>query len=528
MEHNVPFTVTKRDIRIMPVCLLLLTLLFWALIECGWSVGFGMVWLVFVGSAFLYLRGTCEITHSAASRLFFIGSVVFTPIYAITRWGTLSFAVFAMQLCCLLFWIAFACGQGGGQSRLADLLIAFAKLFVSGVTGLFVYSEGISAYSTVRKAEKQAKAPAKRTFPWGIVGGILLALPVLGLLIPLLTHADAAFDGMMGNLADSVWKGVLSLLDSMGTLIIALVLAVFFFYPVTSSLFSISHTPAKHTSIQGEHLPGTMLVGFYGSIALLCVVYLVSQLSYLLNGFLGVLPSEWTAAEYARRGFFEIFTFSLLLLGIIAVGVLLAKRDTFHKLFTALICFLCGFNLFLIATAFAKMVLYVRLYGLTVKRLTVAAILLLLAVIFITVILRRISPRFPSLPVVLSVALVIFGVLGFADPHRIVAEYNVSAWEDGRLNQVDLALLGDLSDAAIPALIRVATGEDAQYAEQATDQLRWIYHDKCIQYGIEPGKELPMGEGILSYRLSEQIANRKLNELRDALKELPTSMEAGE
>lgn len=520
MQPYTQILATKRDMRALPVCLCLLTFLFWAMIECGMSVGFGMVWLAFAGGAFLYLRGACERETSAATRLFFIASVVFTPIFAITDWWALAFTVFLVQLCSLLFWITFASGHGGGQGRLADLLIAIARLFESGLVGAFEYGEGISTYLTVRKAEQTADQPKKRPFPWGIVGGILLSLPVLGVLIPLLTNADAAFDGVMGKLSDSFWSGVTSLLESIGTLVLALILAAVFFYPVTATLFSVCRAPKKRESIQAEYLPGTMLIGFYGSIVLLCLVYLFSQLSYLFNGFLGLLPEELTAAEYARRGFFEIFTFSLLSLGIIAVGVLLAKRDRLYKLFGAFVCFLCGFNILLIATAFAKMVLYVKLYGLTVKRLTVAAILLLLGVIFITVILRRIFPRFKSLPVVLVAALLLFGALGFADPHRMVAEYNVSAWESGRLEMVDLELLADLSDAAIPAMIRVAESEDDRMAEQAYCRLQQIYLRKCSDYEIESGAMLPVGDGALTYRLSEHIANRELNRIKDKLMEL--------
>ncbi len=513
MEPTTPILIEKKDIRSLPISFGLFTLLFWILLEGASALPLAGIWLFFVLATALYLRASGTYQRTAVTTFFFLGAVIFTPILPLTDWGTLQLVVFLLQMGSLLLWIAFSLGHGGSQSRLADLLVALVALCTASMEGIFVYGEDLASHRTIQKSQKQKKTSAKRPFPWGIVVGFLLSLPVLCFLIPLLAGADAAFEGMINGWDEALGKLIEKLFDGMDDLILSLILAAIIFYPTCAVLYSLSRKPGKDTSADAPILPGSMLIGFYGSITLICLIYLFSQLSYLFSGFMGTLPLEMTAAEYARRGFFEIFAISILMLIVIGVGVLLAKKDGFHKLLTVLICFLSAFDLLLIATALAKMILYMRLYGLTVKRLTVSATLILLAVIFVTILLRRLFSKFRSLPVVLAAALILFGIPSFADPHRVVAEYNVWAWEKGYLSAIDTELFYDLSDAAIPALIRVYESENAEASNRANTVLRTIYTQRCSEYDIPYGSPLPTNLTMEDYSVSRQIAHHAINEI---------------
>ena len=515
--ENTPYIATKKDVRALPTCFCLFTLHFWVLLEGASMLLFSAVWLLFIAAATLYVRVSPTAYRTPITTLFYIGAVIFTPILPLTDSAGLRFSVFALQVFSLMLWLAFSFGHGGSQRRLADLLIAFASLFAASIEGIFSLGEGIAAYRTQRKAEKAEQSQVKRPFPWGIVGGFLLSIPVLCILIPLLSTADAAFEGIVAGWDEMFVNFIDNIFRSLGTLIAALFLSAIVFYPVCGTLFSLGRERGKGESVNAPILPCSLLLGFYGSIALLCIVYLFSQLSYLFSGFMGALPVEMTAAEYARRGFFEIFTVSVLMLGIIGVGVLLAKGDGYRKLLTAIIVFLSAFDLLLIATALAKMILYMRLYGLTVKRLIVSATLILLAIIFATILLRRFLPKFRSLPVVLAAALILFGIPAFADPHRMVAEYNVWAWEEGHLSTIDTQLFYDLSDAAIPALIRVYESENAEASNNAATVLSTIYSQKCAEYGVDYGALLPTDLTMENYSISRAIAHHALNQISGEL-----------
>lgn len=504
---------SRRDIYALLVSLVLLTLLFWTLIDCGLALGAALIWIMAVAATYWYLKDSTVRTNSVASWLCFVGATVFTPIYILGGSYGLLVIVFLWQAVCLLLWMAMITGHGGAHRKLTDLLPASLSVLGYLFSGLFELGEGLGEYSDQRRIEKEQKNAPKRAFPWGIVGGVLLALPVLAILIPILSSADAAFSGMMSSITDSIADFFEHIAERIGSLMIAGLLAVIFFYPVTSLMYSLRKIPGKGEAPAKEILPGTLLVGFYGSICLLCLAYLFSQLSYLFNGFLGVLPENLTAAEYARRGFFEILAFSLLSLGLVGIGLLLAKKDRLSAVSSGLIIFLCVFTLLLIATAFAKMILYMRLYGLSVKRLTVTAILLFLAVLFIVLILGRIFKKFPSLPVVIATAILIFGFMGYTDPCRLVAEYNVAAWQSGQLSDIDVSYLGDLSYGALPALVKVYESDDADASARAEEALVGIYQEICEAEGIVTGSELPLNDRLFSFNYAEYRARQELNDL---------------
>lgn len=503
---------SRRDLIALIASLVILTVFFLILIECGAALGFALIWLAAVSASIWYLKDAAVKEHSFTSMLYLTASVAFTPLYVLNLSGLLAVTVFFVQTLSWLVWMATVTGHGIGHRYMTDLLTVLRILPGASFHGIFDLSAGLREYRAVCKSEKVAKAKKKRSFPWGIIGGAALALPVLMILLPILASADEAFDQMIGGIFDRLIDFVFDLANRLGSLLTAFVLALIFFFPVTGIMYRFRKTKGSAVSLPKELFPGTTLLGFYGSIALLCFAYLFSQLSYLFNGFMGILPHGMTAANYARRGFFEIFAISLILLVLIGIGLLYAKKDRLGMVISGLIIFLCTFNLVLIATASAKMLLYMRLYGLTVKRLTVSAILLFLAVLFAVLILGRIFKSFPSLPVVLASAIIIFGVIGYANPAQLVADYNVAAWESGRLETVDLEHLRSLDGSAIDALISVSESSDPALASEAEKMLCDLYSSKCAETGTIEGTRLPIDSGLFDYHFARLNENRKLND----------------
>ncbi|MGM9648186.1 MAG: DUF4173 domain-containing protein [Eubacteriales bacterium] len=501
----------KREIWLLAGSLSALTLLFFMMMAGGLAAGFAVVWILLVGAAVWYVKGAPGWCNPLSARLCLLASVLFTPVYAITAHMGVRVLLFLLQGTALILWVAFATGNGGTGGRMGELLSAAMAALSALFVGFCELGEGLSQYFGQRRCQSAEDVPHRRRFPWGILAGVLLALPAIVILLPILTSADAAFDGMVES-AERVLESVVhTVFDGSADFFCALGLALLLFFPISGMLFRQRRAPScRYLAFTGI-LPGNLLTGFYGAITLICLAYLLAQLSYLFNGFLGIIPETMTAAEYARRGFFELFAFAMLTLVLIGAGVALAKKDGLSAVCNGLLIFLCGFNLLLIATALAKMVLYVRLYGLTPKRLTASVIMLFWAVLFVMLILGRILKGFRSLPVVLIAAIVLVGAVAYGDPDRITAEYNVRAWEAGNLSTVDMELLRNLSDAAIPALVRVYESDDPEVSAVAKRELRAIYLDKCSEYGIAAGSKLPTLETVFGYNLSEHMANAAIN-----------------
>ena len=505
---------TMRERWLLIGSFAILTLLFWMLFSGGLALGFAPVWIAAVVLTEWYLRNAPGKKNSISATLALLCAVGFTPVYAICHHAGMVTVIFLVQGIALICRISLVTGHGGEHRKISNLASAAAHSFVALFEGLIELGECLSALSRRRRLEQAEKDPAstKRPFPWGIVGGILLALPAICILLPLLSSADAAFDGLMSGIESVILDLLDAIFENATELVIALVLAAICFYPVSGTLFVLRNRPQAPSTTLKTGIANTLLLGFYGSICLVCLAYLLSQLSYFFNGFLGILPEDMTAAEYARRGFFELFAVAMISIGLMTFGICLAREDRLKKVVSAMLIFLSAFNLLLISTALAKMALYMKLYGLTPKRLISSAIMIFLAVLFVILIIGRFVKNFRSLPVVLAAALIVMGTITYLDPDRIVAEYNVWAWENGKLSTIDVDYLGELSDAAVPALIRVYESEDQEASKAAERELTEIYLAKCYDYECHVG-DLPVNDNIFAYNVTEHIANNALNEI---------------
>ncbi len=122
-----------------------------------------------------------------------------------------------------------------------------------------------------------------------------------------------------------------------------------------------------------------------GLVDLLFLVFVVIQLRYLFGGGdLVATATGLTYAEYARRGFFELVTASGLVLPVLAGADWLVRNDsrehrrTFRQLAIVLLLLLAV----VMASALARMRLYVGAFGLSEVRVYATAFMLYLAGVF--------------------------------------------------------------------------------------------------------------------------------------------------
>jgi hypothetical protein len=163
-----------------------------------------------------------------------------------------------------------------------------------------------------------------------------------------------------------------------------------------------------------------------------------------------------TYAEYARGGFWQLLTVTVLALGV----VLLASRyapaptsaDRVWK--RSLLAALAGLTLVIVASALRRMWLYQEAYGFTTLRLVVLTCELWLGVCFLLVLVAVLRLR--ARPVVREMAATgVAALLALAalDPDAFVAASNVDRY--AITGQLDTEYLGTLSADAVPALARL-------------------------------------------------------------------------
>lgn len=335
-------------------------------------------------------------------------------------------------------------------------------------------------FGNMGKAGRGLVKAAKNTGTAGKKGGALLlgliiAVPLVAIMVFLLMRADAAFEGLMDHLPDADFSEVIL------TLIFGLPCAVILYSRGVALHHEAKPAPAGTGSKRGwDQLTVNTILS---AVCLVYAVYLFSQLAYFSGGFSGILPEEYTMAEYARRGFFEMAQLCAINLGVIWLACGVVRKNPKTPLATRLLCLFIGIiTIFLVATASAKMFMYIEGYGLTRLRVLTEVIMIYLGLVTALVCVWLFAPKLPYMKIAMILALVIGTVVLWVDVDTLVASYNVSAYQSGTLDTVDVYYLFTLSDGAIPYLHQLTTDANSQVAAAAKEMLSTGYSPRELDF----------------------------------------------
>ena len=341
-----------------------------------------------------------------------------------------------------------------GFTSLAD---PFRAAFMLGL------GELSPAFRGLGKMFKEGGPAVKKS--GAVLVGLAIALPVLCIIIPLLISADAAFSGLVGLLPDF----------ELGELLFTVIFGTGAACVLYTQGTALNHSPkAGSTAGKNKKAISHLTVNTeLGAVCAVYVAYLFSQLAYFVGGFSGILPEGFTMAEYARRGFFEMAWLCAIDLSVIALAVgLVTKQQGRAPLTTRLLCLFIGLvTVFMVATASAKMGMYIGSYGLTRLRVLTEIIMVFLGIATAMVCVWLFVPTLPYMKVILLVALAMGAITMWADVDTVVAAYNVNAYQSGALDSVDVYYLGTLGDGAVPYLAELANDSTPSVASRARDVL---------------------------------------------------------
>ena len=363
--------------------------------------------------------------------------------------------------CCLAFAAALALN---GSFYAVPLLMAFSALYCLTLTKSNLHSSGsylyifdllqkalitpvINLFLPLTAIFRSVKSFKKSKRNFGLLAGLLLAVPLLAVLIFLLMSSDAAFE----SLADGIITGLEDILPRFEFDLYAFAALIFTPY-IVSVLFVFRHNidSEKGRGLRGKIIKlrfasNAFLGGFSGSVCVLYAVYLLSQTAYFFSAFAGKLPdgTEITLSEYARRGFFEMSTIAAINLLLIGAGAIFTKRkgQDFSKLFKGISLFLCLFTMVLITTAMSKMALYITEMGLTHKRLAVSVLNIVMFLTFVFVTIRLFKKDFPYFRYIMAVSAVAVTLFTLISPDAIIGYYNTEAYLSGKHERIDIDLL---------------------------------------------------------------------------------------
>ena len=423
----------------------------------GANLLFGLSVAALLGGTALYLRRRGHRFGWYASALLILCGAL--AVGFITS-GDARMAFFAFLLLMAVPSLAFSIAAGQNRWNPAGVLSLLDSPWATWVVSLGNLGATGRGF---REAFRRSGRIGRTTSAIGI--GLLISLPVLAVMIAELVSADAAFEGLLDLLPE------FELAESICTAILGTMLAVLLYYRgVGLHHAPKSATPAREPKCFNVLTINTILFAVCG----LYLVYLASQLAYVVGGFSGILPEDFTLAEYARRGFFEMSRLCALNLTIMALGVGLTRKNGKSPLLTRLLALFIGLmTLFFVAAASAKMVMYIGSYGLTWKRVTTEVFMLWLAVTTVLVSIWLFRESLPYMKISMVVGLALCALLFLGDVNARVAQYNVRAYQSGKLQTVDTEYLWQLSESAVPYLEELTGDADEEVAKQATNILQY-------------------------------------------------------
>lgn len=352
--------------------------------------------------------------------------------------------------------------------------------FLIPLGNIFTPYPAIARGIAAKKDKSEKKTDKKKVLP--ILLGIIVAVPVLLIVVPLLIDGDAAFSSVVGAVFKPFSEGFSKFFEELFDKIfnfdkVFYYFAAVFFSPyIFSVMFSFRHginnEKNKDTSANYRALrkaPQSFFAAFLTVISVVYVIYLLSQTAYFFSAFTGHLPSgvKITVTEYAREGFFEMMKIAVINFCLIAFSVLFAKRTKgkITGIIKALDIFLCVFTIIISSTSLSKIILYMNRFGLTQKRIYVFVFDIVLIIAFLCVIVRFFTEKFPYMKVIISSVCIALTLLGFVGTDKFICDRNADLYLSGKLQNIDTEVMRNMSPSSVEALVAIAESDKPAAAQ---------------------------------------------------------------
>ncbi len=347
-------------------------------------------------------------------------------------------------------------------------------LLMDGINGLFVipFKNFGCQYKSLSSPRYIKRSMGRQIL--SIALGVLLALLVAGLVLPLLMRADSGGFSKIANQIYEYYRWVQNqFTDIIFNGILAIPIAAYLFGLVAGCAHNRGCSTFKKEGIQYtiesvQILASATVYTVLGSICGLYLVFIGSQLPYFFSAFVGQRPEGWQIySEYARSGFFELCQIAAINLSLLALANLFCKKSQRENYVLKILNILLSLlTLLLIATAFSKMALYIGAYGLSIRRLLPCLFLVFLAVIFGGVIVLQ-KRKFSIVRLSVFAGTLMICALCLLNPDGFVARYNADRFLSGTLESFDVQILYQSGPAGIDPALKVyaQTGDEELKAE---------------------------------------------------------------
>ncbi|MGZ5486483.1 MAG: DUF4153 domain-containing protein, partial [Nitrososphaeraceae archaeon] len=344
-------------------------------------------------------------------------------------------------------------------------------------------------------ADHSGKDSKSRVLPKVIIG-ILISIPLLAIILWLLSSADIVFKNLFINMP------LLKIFKHFLVIILVSVYAICFLWTLLKA-FDEKNDSTYNKINWKLFLDPVVLLTILILINAIYTIFSFIQFTYLFGGSSFILPSSFTYAEYARRGFAELIIVTIINFGILIFGITFVKKDS-KRIFVALrafLTFLVIFTFILLISAFYRMLVYEQTYGFTYLRIFVQAFMIMLFFLFVINIIYIWYPKLPIIKSYFIISLAIYIIMNFANVDIIIAKNNINRYFE--TGQIDMVYLKGLSYDAAPEMQRLfmsVKGSPDLKEKQMTEEI--------LEYFKERKLDLKNQKSWQSYNISKYKAEQ--------------------
>ncbi|WP_158589556.1 DUF4153 domain-containing protein [Butyrivibrio sp. CB08] len=343
------------------------------------------------------------------------------------------------------------------------LLFSFVIYLYNDTTGFDIFAWLLSILVTVVKPIEHIGDPFsdRRAYKLSTAGeeinekkktvnavliGLAITVPLLLVIVPLLSSADAVFENMLSTIFKDI--DIPKYIYHSFMMLITMVFGFWCAYTIISSM------AAKELKIKvkgdGKTNP-VIAITFTSIIGIVYLIFCAIQLLYLFSGKMA-LPEGYTYAEYAHEGFYQLLAVCILNIVMVSICQAFFKHS---KVLTALLTVIGVCTYIMIASSAMRMVLYIEVYHLTFMRIFVLWFLAVLCFFLAFLIISLYARKFPVFKACMVVITIAFIAFTYCNPEYQVAKYDLQATETkiGKNEYTSVAdyITEELSYDAVPA-----------------------------------------------------------------------------
>lgn len=206
-----------------------------------------------------------------------------------------------------------------------------------------------------------------------IIFGTIIGVFISGLILVLLTSADAYFDKFLSSIVTNI-----NVNFNLWYVIKGIIYFVILFV-IGINLFKNKEIALKESKMSRANK--TVITTMLFIVNFVFVLFLISEISKLCGNFLKV-PKGYIYSSYAREGFFQLLFVTLINFGIILYLIYKTNLVKEDKKVKYLVLSLIAFSIFLIFNSYYRMFLYIGRFGFTNLRLQVILFLFMEIILF--------------------------------------------------------------------------------------------------------------------------------------------------